>query len=95
MPYADPERAAAYNRAWWARNGSTYRQANPERLLPPLSRSQALSEDLEQARELARLEAARIGHGRAQARFDAFIRAERAWLRVTSSPSHEIVDDAA
>jgi len=84
MPLADPEAAAAYNRERWRTHGATYR-ANRTPPPPPVSRAQALSEDVSQALELERLEASRLGRRRARARFAAWLKGEREWLGRTAT----------
>ena len=85
MPRSDSEAAAAYNRERWRSHGHIYR-ANRTAALPPLSRQQVLDEDVAQARELERLEAARIGKHRAGTRFAEWLAGERRWLRISSTP---------
>jgi len=84
MPLADPIAAADYNRERWRSHGAIYRaQRTPP--LPPISRQQALNEDVAQARELERLEAKRIGRRLAARRFVSWLAAEKAWLAVGST----------
>jgi hypothetical protein len=85
MPYADPERAAAYNRERWRTHGAAYRAARPA-ALPPLSRQQVLDEDIRQEQALAALEGRRVGRRRAAERFEDWLAAERRWIRVSSTP---------
>lgn len=85
MPYADPERAAAYNRERWRTHGRQYRSARTA-AAPPVSRQQVLEEDIAQQQELARLEARRLGGTWAQRRFADWLRNERQWIRVSSTP---------
>ena len=80
-PLADLDARAAYNRERWRTHGATYR-ANRTPAPPPLSLSQALDEDIAQARELERLEASRIGRRRAARRFASWLKGEKAWLSV-------------
>lgn len=84
MPYADPQQAAQRNRELWAERGRAYR-ANRTPPPPPVSRLQALDEDVAQAIALAELEGRRIGRRRADRRLEAYIAGERRWIRITSS----------
>ena len=84
MPYADPQENERRIRQLWQERGRQYR-ANRTPPPPPLSRQQALDEDVAQAEALAELEGRRIGRRRAGARFKAWIAAERRWIRLTSS----------
>lgn len=72
-----PEQWRAYN----ARTGDRH----VTRRLPPMSRGQALAEDVEQARALAELEGRRIGRARARAKLDEWLAGERRWIGMTSS----------
>ena len=91
MSYADPEVQAAYNLQRWRTHGAQYR-ANRTPAPPPISRAQALAEDVAQARELERLEARRVGRRRAASRFATWLRGERAWLAVGSTYAIEGFD---
>ena len=84
MPYADPDVAAERNRQLWRERGRQYR-ANRTPAPPPLSRPQALDEDVAPASALAALAGRRIGRRRALARLKAWVAAERRWIRLTSS----------
>jgi hypothetical protein len=85
MPHADPEKRAEYNRARWRSHGHIYRaqRASSE---PPLSRHQVLDQDIGQQQALELLEATRLGRQRAHQRFAGWLKAERTWLHVSSTP---------
>lgn len=57
-----------------------------------VTRWEELQADIAQERELARLEARRIGHKRAQEHMTARIRAEKQWFQVTSTRWRERTD---
>ena len=76
MPYSDPDREAEYQAAWRAAHPGYWRGRRRIRPLP-VSRYQALDEDLAQQRELHRLSR------RAEDDPDAYRRRERQWIQAT------------
>lgn len=92
-PLADPDAAAAYNRARWRSHGRLYR-ASRQAPLTPMSLGQALDEDRRQAEALAALEARHIGRAMAQQRLASWLVAERRWMRIMWSPTDTRERDA-
>jgi hypothetical protein len=81
MPHKDPERAAEYQAEWRKKHPEYHRKWNKNnprgvRLPPPLSRIQALREDIAQEQALAKLE-------RRPKRVKDFIKRELQWIAVT------------
>jgi hypothetical protein len=84
MPWADPEKNAEAVRRWRARNPGYWRRSNRARDEPPISRYQALSEDLTQQGELFRLSRRKADDPQ------AYRLRERRWIAATAFWSSDV-----